>query len=62
MNPFIIVLLFLFFSGLILFLSGIKMVPENKKAKTISIAFGILLILSTIVVGIIIIIYSLAYY
>lgn len=62
MNPFILVLLFLFFTGVILFISGISNKGKNERVKKISITLGILLIFGTILVGIVVMIYALAYF
>lgn len=51
-NSFLLLLFFLFFTGLALFISGIKIDAENKSTKIISIVFGLLLIFGTLLIGI----------
>lgn len=61
-DGFLLLILFFFFVGLILFISGIKMTSENKRLKSFSIAFGLVLVLVSILAGIVGMIYGIAYF
>ncbi len=61
-NGFLLLLFFLFFTGLALFISGIQVSTENKSTKIVSIVFGLLLIFGTLLIGILTAINMIYYY